>query len=329
MSRLAVSAYRSILLGTDHGLAVVRLLVTSLKGPHRLASVSTLRRCARVAFIGALALACSIVGATRGAALDDMRPVERLAPPSASKSSGLPWDGKLEHSVHLAASAHLHPLAHVLKRGNLYGTAELVSLLERAAGAVARSWPGSQLGVGEMSARQGGKLAGHHSHRSGRDADIAFFTRDAQGRGGALSHFVAFDLQGSARSARGDQDSLHFDDARNWALVASLLRDRTARVQYIFVAQALRTRLLMEGHRRREGDDFLRAAAAVLVQPKEADSHDNHFHVRIYCPRDDRPACQDTDPYWPWYDGQAPGGRYDELPTIHWHMPTSRVLAQH
>jgi penicillin-insensitive murein endopeptidase len=271
-----------------------------------------------------------MVVATHSAALDDARAGEDQSPPSvsASKSSGLPWDGKLEHGVHLRASDHLSPLTHVLKRGNLYGTAELVSLLDRAARSVARVWPGSQLGIGELSARQGGKLQGHHSHRSGRDADIAFFMRDARGRDSTLRRFVAFDIQGRAR---GHFDSVHFDDARNWALVARLLRDRAARVQYIFVAQSLRTRLLMQGRRQNESDEFLRSAAAVLVQPREAESHDNHFHVRIYCPRDDRPACQDTDPYWPWFDGQTPSGRYDQLPTIRWRMPTAatRVLAQH
>jgi hypothetical protein len=44
--------------------------------------------------------------------------------------------------------------------------------------------------------------------------------------------------------------------------------------------------------------------------------------VRIYCPRDDRPECQDSAPYWPWYDGTPPDGKHAELPIIRWRMPT-------
>jgi penicillin-insensitive murein DD-endopeptidase len=115
---------------------------------------------------------------------------------------------------------------------------------------------------------------------------------------------------------------LHFDDVKNWAVVSTMLRDRQARVQYIFVAQPLRTRLLMQGRRQAESDDFLRAAAAVLVEPREGQKHDDHFHVRIYCPRDDRPECQDSAPYWPWYDGTPPDGQRTELPIIRWRMPS-------
>jgi murein endopeptidase len=40
----------------------------------------------------------------------------------------------------------------------------------------------------------------------------------------------------------------------------------------------------MEGRRQGERDDFLRAAAAVMVQPEHREKHDDHFHVRIACP---------------------------------------------
>ncbi|HKU44082.1 MAG TPA: penicillin-insensitive murein endopeptidase [Polyangiales bacterium] len=233
-------------------------------------------------------------------------------------SSGLPWDGRLHDGVQLSETVFLRPVGGFAKRGNFFGTSELVRSLERSARAIAARWPGSQLAVGELSAMRGGKLDGHHSHRSGRDVDLAFFMHDAAGRSSQFHRFVSFGANGAARRVQRD---LYFDDARNWALVATLLRDPEVRVQYMFVAQSLRTRLLMEGRRRGESDEFLRAAAAVLVQPKEGHNHDSHFHVRVYCARDDRPACRDTDPYWPWYDGVPPEGQFAELPIIRWKMP--------
>lgn len=271
-------------------------------------------RYARLA-AGACVIALAwLVRPSLGAALDDTHP-ERVSP---STSSGLPWDGRLVRAVKLRLSAILRPVADYVRGGNFYGTAELVALLERTARSVATRFPGSALAVGELSAPHGGKLAGHHSHRSGRDVDVAFFMRDAEGESAHFWRFVKFGREGRARNA---SQPLYFDDTRNWAVVSAMLRDPEARVQYMFVSKPLRTRLLMEGRRRGESDAFLRAAAAVLVQPRAGHKHDNHFHVRIYCAKDDRPSCRDSAPYWPWYDGAPPDGQTAALPLIRWRPP--------
>lgn len=284
------------------------------------ANAVRMRRSAQIAVMCGIALTCCAVAATKGNALDDTQPVHASPARTNSLSSGLPWDGRLKRGVRLHANASIRPVSGCASRGIAYGTAELVSLLERTAQAVTSRWPGSQLSVGDLSAPKGGKLEGHHSHRSGRDVDVAFFMRDEQDRVSRFRHFVAFGGEGIAVRAKR---TLRFDDAKNWAIVSTMLRDPTARVQYIFVAQPLRTRLLMQGRRQSEHDDFLRAAAAVLVEPREAQKHDDHFHVRIYCPRDDRPECQDSEPYWPWYDGPPPDGQYAQLPLIQWRVPSA------
>jgi penicillin-insensitive murein endopeptidase len=226
--------------------------------------------------------------------------------------------------MRLRPSQNVRHVPHYEADDNFYGTVELVRMLERAAGAVAARWPNSRLSVGELSARNGGVIPGHHSHRSGRDADISFYMRNAQGVSDGFWRFVSFDARGTARrTAR----KLFFDDERNWELVAHLLRDPSARVQYLFVAQPIRTRLLMEGRRRGEPGEFLRAAAAVLVEPKVGHKHANHFHLRIFCAQDDRPQCADSPPYWPWFDGDVPGGEYAELPAIHWRVPAANAAA--
>jgi penicillin-insensitive murein endopeptidase len=237
-----------------------------------------------------------------------------------SHSIGSPQTGRVLRAVRLRASATVRHVPQYMASGNFYGTAELVGLLERTARAVATRWPDSPLWVGELSAAGGGHIEGHNSHRSGRDADLAFYIRSHRGVAESFWRFVTFDGQGLARRA---PRPMHFDDARNWALVASMLRDPIVRVQYLFVAKPIRTRLLMEGRRRGESDAFLRAAAAVLVEPQSGHKHANHFHLRIFCPPDDRPECLDSAPYWPWYDGAAPAGGYAELPSIRWHVPAA------
>jgi len=275
---------------------------------------------ARVWLCG-IALACCALATTQGAALDDTQPARTRSTspePRPSTSSGLPWEGHLTQGVRLRTNGLLHPVTEYARQGNFYGTAELVSLLERTAQAIAARWPGSQLALGELSASRGGKLDGHHSHRNGRDADVAFFMHDARGQASRFWRFVTF---GSDGLALGTRKPLYFDDAKNWTMVSTILRDPVARVQYMFVAKPISTRLLMEGRRQAASDEVLRAAAAVMVEPKEGHRHANHFHVRIYCARDDRPACQDSEPYWPWYDGAPPAGQHAELPIIRWRMP--------
>lgn len=280
------------------------------------------RAVARFVGMCGIALTCCALGVTRSAALDDARPERMMPTRTASVSSGRPWNGRLVRGVRLRMSAVLRPVTEYARSGNFYGTSELVALLERTARTIAARWPESQLSVGELSGPHGGKLRGHRSHRSGRDVDVAFFMHDAEGHASHMHSFVTFNRHGIAQRVR---HKLSFDDAKNWAVAATMLRDPEARVQHIFVAKHIRARLLLEGRRQGESDDFLRVAAAVMVQPKRGHKHANHFHVRIYCSRDDRPHCHDKGPYWPWYDGTTPAGKLAELPLVPW--PTASVPA--
>lgn len=244
------------------------------------------------------------------------------SPASVSRSLGLPWSGRLSAGVYLAPSRRIRHLPRFAADGNFYGTVELVRMLQRSARAIAHVWPGSRLTVGELSSQRGGWIAGHRSHRSGRDVDVAFYMRDARGHMQRALRFVPF---AHLQAAHGmGQPAYQFDDERNWALVASMLRDPDARVQYMFVAEPIRRRLLKAGYRAGAGQTFLRAAAAVMTEPKQGHKHADHFHVRIFCSRDDRPACVDETPYWPWYDGRPPDGRFTRLPRIHWRQVASR-----
>ena len=145
---------------------------------------------------------------------------------------------------------------------------------------------------------RGGEIAGHHSHESGRDVDIGFYMLDAKGKPYEAFAFANFDRHGRGLAPnRG----LRFDAPRNWELIAKLVADGDARVQYIFVANHIKRRLLREGRRRGAADVLLRRAELAMVQPAGNHPHANHFHVRIYCSPADRPACVDRGPRHPWY----------------------------
>ncbi len=221
--------------------------------------------------------------------------------PRRSRSLGLPFDGRLRNGVRLRPSRHLRivPAEHGQREGGdaLYGTWELVQLLERAAFRVHQRLPGAQLSVGELSKEGGGRLPGHASHQNGRDADLAFYMLDGRGRPYAPYGFAAFD--GAGRGI-APNEALTFDDDRNWELVAKLVADGDARVQYLFVHASIERRLLRTGRRRRAPRSVLNRAERVMVQPASGHPHRNHFHMRIYCPPASRPACRDRGPRHPW-----------------------------
>ena len=228
---------------------------------------------------------------------------ERRARGAASVSVGLPFDGRLRQGVLLRESDHVRYAGEYRAGGRFWGTTELVNLIERAAARVAQRLPGARLSVGELSAQNGGRVSGHRSHQNGRDVDIAFYMLDGDDRPFDPFGFAAFDRRGLGMQPN---ESLHFDDARNWELIRRLLTDPDARVQYVFVADTLKNRLLATARRRGAPRAAIARAEQALVQPSHGHPHRNHFHVRIYCPPADRPQCRDREPFHAWYPGTPP-----------------------
>ncbi|MGD8860904.1 MAG: penicillin-insensitive murein endopeptidase [Myxococcales bacterium] len=264
------------------------------------------RRAGGVALLLAAALASSaaapIASANRGGEIN-------LRPPAGmrSRSVGLVTDGRLERGMRARQSEYIRYVGEYEPGGKFFGTWELVQLIERAARRVAFRLPGARLSIGELSRPHGGRIDGHRSHESGRDVDIGFYTTLPDGTPHYTYAFADFDHRGVGVAPN---DYLRFDDARNWELVAKLVADGEARVQYIFVANELKYRLLREGQRRGAPRAVLERAKAVMVQPAHGHPHRNHFHVRIYCPPADQHVCKDRGPFWPWYPGTPPGGEY-------------------
>jgi penicillin-insensitive murein endopeptidase len=184
-----------------------------------------------------------------------------------------------------------------------YGTSELVGLIRRVADSVAARHPGSVLLVGDLSSETGGWISEHGSHRSGRDVDFAFYLTDPAGRRRSGHPLVKLDRFGVAvRKKR----ALRFDTERNWLAVEAMLADEQAQVQWIFVSRGLKA-LLMDWALHHDRDvELIGRAASVLHQPTDGYPHDDHFHVRIYCPQGQNGRlCQDRGPRWSWIGKRA------------------------
>ena len=113
----------------------------------------------------------------------------------------------------------------------------------------------------------GGYLRPHHSHQSGRDADIGFFYKNDKVPG------------------RGVRREKLMDPARNWALLKTLITQSDVQVILVDrgIQHILRDWALAKGEDRDFVDRVFANGRHALVQ--HARHHKDHFHVRFYAPR--------------------------------------------
>ncbi len=184
-----------------------------------------------------------------------------------------------------------------VQRGNSFGTEELVALIVYAARRVHAEFPGSTLYVADLSPQHGGSSHWHRSHQNGRDADLLFFTTNDHGKNAPLpSGMTHFRVDGVAATSQ-PLHGLSFDLPRNWALVRALVESPEVEVQYIFVSAPIRELLLSYAIQQGDPAEIVARADAVLHQPEDSRPHDDHFHLRIHCPRSDRfLGCMESGP---------------------------------
>ncbi|MEO0321940.1 MAG: penicillin-insensitive murein endopeptidase [Myxococcota bacterium] len=241
-------------------------------------------------------------------------PEEGVGPPARgrtrSRAIGATNRGWLASPARLASGPHLR----VRSPRRAHGTLELVDLVRWAGGRVGEVHGGPGLLVGDLAGPRGDRLRPHRSHRTGLDADLGFYLLDAEGEAHATPRFVHLDGEGRGTDREGAE--VRFDARRNWALVAALLGQNVTPVQYVMVIAPLKAQLLAEAERV-GAPAWLQARARVVVGPQRTGrgrrarrgTHDSHFHVRIYCPRDDLPRCRDKAPYHPWIGPRTPPRR--------------------
>lgn len=202
---------------------------------------------------------------------------ERVA---GSLSIGDTSHGRLIQAAELKETPALGILPAQRARGLRHGTDELVAALEHAAEALHRA-TGTRLWVGHLSRRGGGDIPFSVSHNSGRDADIAFAYRSADGEPAYPDELVPVAPDGSA--IRG---GYWLDVARTWRIVKALITGE-AQIQYLFVAGSIEGKLLRHAELTGEEAALIARAGALMQQPGRAAPHNDHLHLRIYCSRRD------------------------------------------
>lgn len=191
------------------------------------------------------------------------------------------------------------------KRGRRYGTDELVGAIERAAARVAKEYPGSVLGVADLSKQDGGASAGHRSHQSGRDADLLYYAIDAQQRyvqpDGVMPYYTRSGRASYAKAPSWQPriPVRYFDLERNWALVRALLEDPHSQVTAMFVASSVKYWLIKYAEEIGAPKELVTRARHTIVVPRKVGGHNDHMHIRVACGADDRAAGRCRDELWP------------------------------
>jgi penicillin-insensitive murein DD-endopeptidase len=180
----------------------------------------------------------------------------------------------------------------------------LIRAIQAVAAEVERARPGgSPLFVGDLSARYGGRLPGHASHRTGRDVDLLFYTLTLEGEPVASPGFVKFGPDGLSRlpDERGGVKYVRFDVAREWLLVKALLASEDANIQWLFISEPLEALVIEYALATGEKAEVVWHAETVLLQPRDSLPHDDHIHARTAClPEESVTGCSGGGPYWPW-----------------------------
>jgi penicillin-insensitive murein endopeptidase len=236
-----------------------------------------------------LAIAGVVAGCAGTGLIDD----------GTSLSFGPPNDGALIEPAALPAAGEGYRMpATWAKRGLHYGTAELVGLVVHLGRELGKRRVGRPLAVGDLSRESGGPSAWHRSHQTGRDVDLLFFARDAAGKPIAVDAMRRFGPDGASIVEKPGDPVVYFDEAANWQLVRALIENRIADVQWIFISDDLKQRLIDHAIARGEPPAVIAAAAVLLHQPSRSLAHDDHMHIRVYCsPADVVFGCEEVGPY--------------------------------
>jgi hypothetical protein len=162
-------------------------------------------------------------------------------------------------------------------RDSNWGTTPLVNGLKRIfAYMKGNNLAATDVAVGDLSGRAGGKLGGHKSHKRGRDVDIGFYMTDQAGSEVEARNFVDFASGRDGLSGRYEGKTVRFDAKRNWMLVKAILANPEPGFTptNIFVATHLEKAMIAAAG---DDPDAKRAAALMTYEPH----HENHIHLRV------------------------------------------------
>jgi penicillin-insensitive murein endopeptidase len=220
--------------------------------------------------------------------------------PGLAGAVGVPHSGVQTDGTELPASGPGF-VRYRPKGVNHFGRARLVDALQDISREMARDVPGTPpLVIGDLSAKRGGKISGHQSHRTGRDVDLLFYYVTPRGARVTAPGFIRVESDGLAL-VPDTGELLRFDVELEWRLVRALLNSPDIGVQFMFVSKTIEALLVDYALARGEPLELVLRAESVMLEPGDSMPHDDHIHLRIACTAEEALAgCHGGGPHWEW-----------------------------
>ena len=190
------------------------------------------------------------------------------------QSIGTAHNGKLKRGVQMRT----HRDYHLRRPHRAWGASHVIRNLRQAIRITRSKHKIHRLSIGDISSRNGGKLARHVSHQSGRDVDLGLIFRKKPP--GYPRNFV-----------KGNVRNLHLPAM--WTLLRTLYSTvkTTNGVELIFLDYKVQEVLYKWARKRRVSEKTLRS---MFQYPRGRNSrvgiirhepgHKNHLHIRYQCP---------------------------------------------
>jgi len=232
--------------------------------------------------------------------------------PGLGGSVGVPHHGVLTDAIELPTEGV--GFVRYRKNGlNHWGNPRLVRAIVRAAKKVHDEMPGgAPLIVGDLSAKVGGRIPHHQSHRTGRDVDLPWFVTTPGGIPIQNPGFVPVGPDGLA-SLEVEGGYVRLDIPREWRLVKELITSKEIDVQWMFCSLDVEALLIDYARALGEPPDVVWHAETVLMQPGDSLIHDDHIHMRIACTPEEMVAgCEGGGPRWEWLPAAPTANSDDE-----------------
>lgn len=219
--------------------------------------------------------------------------------PHLQGSIGFPHSGVQTNSVELPVSGPGFVRYRLVERV-YWGQPRLVqAIVDTAREVRARFSGGPPIVLGDISARGGGNIPRHNSHRSGRDIDLLWNVMTPDGVPVRSPGFIKVGPDGLAIDPSNGR-YYRIDLERQWQVVRTLLESE-ALVQWLFCATWIEAMLIEYARALGEPDALIWRAQTVLLQPADSLPHDDHLHLRVACsPEQAVTGCLGGGPHWEW-----------------------------
>lgn len=141
------------------------------------------------------------------------------------------------------------------------------------------------LQVGDLSAKNGGKIPRHASHQNGLDADVVYLRHNRRVQDIHAPEWIEDFISGA-------QVSPNFETERNWAAFTYLVEHYP--IGRIFVDRVVKKHLCQYVQEQGMARDPLTRETLRRLRP--ANYHRTHFHIRLKCPLEQKQCQEQAEP---------------------------------